>query len=481
MGRVYLGRSAAGRLVAVKTIKPELAEDEGFRTRFAQEVAAARRVSGVFTAAVVAAEPDADVPWLATAYVPAPSLRALVRACGPLPPATVRWLAAGCAEALESIHGVGLVHLDLKPSNVLVAMDGPKVIDFGVARATSRIPLTGGRGPLGTPAYMSPEQARDPTQASAASDVFALGATLLFAATGHPPFQGETTADVLVLLATALPDLTDLPAELTGLVTDCLARSPGERPSSAAMLARLGRFTEAESYLPGPALTLIEDYKRSPQSVTSAAWGRASAGADGSGTGHGGDGEQTAASYPALPAKVRPDAPPLSVRGLRSLRSWRKWLRLPAWASWSVAGAVLVAAGVVLGATLTSSGSPGFIPPAPPAALGPICPASGQPALCVSQSVGNPSTIFSFQASGFPLGTAGTLTVTFYPPPSSSSAKPAPMTILRAALSSFRQGPLRLGPYNLGFYKVAASWPGGHQVSAAFQVLPANPPQGPNP
>jgi len=479
MGRVYLGRSAAGRLVAVKTIKPELAEEEGFRTRFAQEVAAARRGSGVFTAAVVAAEPDADVPWLATAYVPAPSLRALVRACGPLPPATVRWLAAGCAEALESIHGAGLVHLDLKPSNVLVATDGPKVIDFGVARAAGRIPLTGGRGPLGTPAYMSPEQARDPTQASAASDVFALGATLLFAATGHQPFQGETTADVLVLLATGLPDLTDLPAELTGLVTDCLERIPGQRPSSAAILARLGQFTEAESYLPASALALIEDCQHSPQAASLTAWSKASGGA-GSGTGQG-DGEQTASSYPALPAKVRPDVPALSLRSLRSWSSRKgKWLRLPAWAGWSIAGAALIAAGVVLGATLTSSGSPGYLAaPPPPFALGPVCPASGQPALCVSESGGDPSTVFVIQASGIPLGTDGTLTVTFYPPP--PAARTSSKTMLSTALSTLRQGNLKLGPLNLGLYRAIASWPGGHEASTAFDVLPAGAAQVPAP
>ena len=149
MGQVYLGRSAAGRLVAVKTIRIELAEEPDFRTRFAQEVAAARRVSGAFTAAVVAADPEADVPWLATAYVPAPSLSTLVQACGPLPVPAVRWLAAGCAEALESIHGAGLVHRDLKPSNVLVSPDGPRVIDFGVARAAERIQLTMTRGAVG--------------------------------------------------------------------------------------------------------------------------------------------------------------------------------------------------------------------------------------------------------------------------------------------------------------------------------------------
>ena len=191
MGRVYLGRSAAGRLVAVKTIKVELAEEPDFRNRFAQEVAAARRVSGAFTAAVVAADPEADVPWLATAYVPAPSLSTLVRACGPLPVSAVRWLAAGCAEALESIHGAGLVHRDLKPSNVLVAPSGPLVIDFGVARAAERIQLTVTRGAVGTPAYMAPEQARDTRQATMASDVFSLGGTMLFAATGHRPLPGR--------------------------------------------------------------------------------------------------------------------------------------------------------------------------------------------------------------------------------------------------------------------------------------------------
>ncbi|HEY9240356.1 MAG TPA: serine/threonine-protein kinase, partial [Streptosporangiaceae bacterium] len=272
MGQVYLGRSTAGRLVAVKTIKIEFAEEAGFRTRFAHEVAAARRVSGVFTAAVVAADPDADVPWLATAYVPAPSLQQLVRVCGPLPVPAVRWLAAGCAEALESIHNAGLVHRDLKPSNVLVAPDGPRVIDFGVARAAERIQLTVTRGAVGTPAYMAPEQARDTRQASVASDMFSLGATLLFAATGHPPYQGDTVMDVLVRLATEAPDTDGLPAELTGLVTGCLDRAPRHRPTSAALLATLAPFVQAtpdgesgQAYLTSPEISLIEEYQRHPQ------------------------------------------------------------------------------------------------------------------------------------------------------------------------------------------------------------------------
>ena len=277
MGRVYLGRSTAGRLVAVKTIKIELADEAGFRARFAHEVAAARRVSGVFTAAVVAADPEADMPWLATAYVPAPSLSQLVAECGPLPVPAARWLAAGCAEALESIHSAGLVHRDLKPSNVLVSPDGPRVIDFGVARAAERIQLTVTRGAVGTPAYMAPEQARDTRQASMASDMFSLGATLAFAATGHAPYQGETVMDVLVKLATEPPDLSGLPAELDGIVTACLARSPRQRPTSAALLDQLGPFAaapagprSAHAYLPAPAMAVISGYQHGPRQAARA-------------------------------------------------------------------------------------------------------------------------------------------------------------------------------------------------------------------
>ena len=176
------GGRAAGR---GQDNRVELAEEAGFRTRFSQEVAAARKVSGVFTAAVVEADPEADLPWLATAYVPAPSLSPAGAGRGPLPVAAVRWLAAGCAEALESIHGAGLVHRDLKPSNVLVSPDGPRVIDFGVARAAERMGRTTARGAVGTPAYMAPEQARDTREATVASDVYSLGATMLFASTGQ--------------------------------------------------------------------------------------------------------------------------------------------------------------------------------------------------------------------------------------------------------------------------------------------------------
>src|ERR1700733_163256 len=264
MGQVFLARSTAGRLVAVKTIRIELAEEADFRARFAREVAAASRVSGVFTAAVIEADPDADLPWVATAYVPAPSLSTLVREAGPLPVPAVRWLAAGCAEALQSIHGAGLLHRDVKPANVLVAPAGPRVIDFGIARAAERVQLTATRAGSGTPAYMAPEQARDASRASPASDVFSLGATLVFAATGHPPYQGDTVMDILVRLATEPPHLAGMPDELVDLVAGCLERVPRGRPTDAALLAELGSFAlpagPGPSYLPDSAEAPLPAY-----------------------------------------------------------------------------------------------------------------------------------------------------------------------------------------------------------------------------
>ncbi|MFC6084866.1 serine/threonine-protein kinase [Sphaerisporangium aureirubrum] len=268
MGRVYLGRSLAGRLVAVKMIRSDLADDHDFRARFAHEVAAARRVSGMFTAPVVAADAQAEVPWLATAYVPAPSLERLVRLCGPLPVPAVRWLAAGCAEALESIHSAGLVHRDLKPANVLVSLDGPRVIDFGVARAAERMTLTATRQAVGTPAYMAPEQARDTREAVVASDMFSLGSTLLFAATGHSPYQGKSMSEILVRLATEPPDLSGLPEGLADTVSWCLERDPDLRPTAGWLLAHMARDAGEEDQgfsaasLPPRAVGLIERYRQ---------------------------------------------------------------------------------------------------------------------------------------------------------------------------------------------------------------------------
>ncbi|HEY6313203.1 MAG TPA: serine/threonine-protein kinase [Streptosporangiaceae bacterium] len=491
MGQVYLGRSAAGRLVAVKTIKVELAEEAGFRTRFAQEVAAARRVSGVFTAAVVEADPEADLPWLATAYVPAPSLARLVAACGPMPLGSVRWLAAGCAEALVSIHSAGLVHRDLKPSNVLVAPDGPRVIDFGVARAAERIELTTSQGAVGTPAYMAPEQARDTKAASVASDVYSLGATLVFAATGHPPYLGEGPMDVLARLATEPPDLSGLSGELTDLVTACMQRVPRERPTSSAVLAQLGPFTEApagpageHSYLPEAAMALIGQYQRSPLLASGQLDPKSPSTPE-----HGDD--ATSASYTELPASYKPapkrrPAGPAPTRPGRASwpAAWRQWLRTHmAWAGWAAVGAALIVGGVFLGSALSSSGTPvSGPPPAPPTVCGPD--KSVGPALCmVDQSRGLASAAFTVQGSGFAPGVLVTFTVSEISPPPEETLFSVTSRYHATTRSdgTFRVAVRQLyaSPLALGLVKVSAAGPaGGGTAQTEFMVLPDNPPPG---
>ncbi|MGC0376656.1 PQQ-binding-like beta-propeller repeat protein [Streptomyces sp. SAI-229] len=267
MGLVYLARSASGRRVAIKTVRTELAEDQLFRVRFTREVEAARAVSGFYTAAVVDADPRAAVPWLATAYVPAPSLEEIVNECGPLPAQAVRWLAAGVAEALQSIHGAGLVHRDLKPSNVLVVEDGPRVIDFGIASGVSNTRLTMTNVAVGTPAYMSPEQAKDSRSVTGASDVFSLGSMLVFAATGHPPFHGANPVETVFMLLREGPDLDGLPDELRPLIEACMQMEAAARPNPADLQAQLAPHLfgsgsddsgTASAWLPERAVALIE-------------------------------------------------------------------------------------------------------------------------------------------------------------------------------------------------------------------------------
>ncbi|MDX6362263.1 MAG: hypothetical protein QOC85_1266, partial [Streptomyces sp.] len=267
MGLVYLARSASGRRVAIKTVRTELAEDQLFRVRFTREVEAARAVSGFYTAAVVDADPRAAVPWLATAYVPAPSLEEIVNECGPLPAQAVRWLAAGVAEALQSIHGAGLVHRDLKPSNVLVVEDGPRVIDFGIASGVSNTRLTMTNVAVGTPAYMSPEQAKDSRSVTGASDVFSLGSMLVFAATGHAPFHGANPVETVFMLLREGPDLEGLPEELRPLIESCLQMEATGRPNPADLQAQLAPHLfgsgsddsgTASAWLPERAVGLIE-------------------------------------------------------------------------------------------------------------------------------------------------------------------------------------------------------------------------------
>ncbi|MEU6286726.1 protein kinase [Streptomyces sp. NPDC046988] len=273
MGRVYLGRSAGGRTVAVKIVHPHFALDEEFRARFRREVDAARRVGGAWTAPVLDADPEARVPWVATAYVAGPSLTAAVADGGPLPAHSVRALGAGLGEALAAVHELGLVHRDVKPSNVLLTLDGPLLIDFGIARATggtSRTESGGGTASLtstgvsvGSPGYMAPEQILG-KGVTGAADVFSLGAVLAFAATGTPPFPGDSSAALLYKVVHEEPRLDALDGELRGLVAACLAKDPAARPAPGEVARRLAPEGAARlvtgGWLPG---ALVERVSRS--------------------------------------------------------------------------------------------------------------------------------------------------------------------------------------------------------------------------
>ncbi|MCX2181244.1 serine/threonine protein kinase [Streptomyces sp. SKN60] len=234
MGRVYLGRTVSGRLVAVKTLLADGVPEDADRRRFAREVALARRVTGVFTVSVMDADAQAPKPWMATEYVPAPSLAELVRDAGPLPAPAVRWIAAGLAEALADLHRTGVVHRDVKPGNVLLPLSGPRLIDFGISHALdlTRTTLT-----LGTIAFTSPEQARGESS-TAASDLYATGATLLHLATGRSPYGDVSDAfQLLARVQQAEADLTGLAPELSALIRPLLARDPAARPTPDALLA----------------------------------------------------------------------------------------------------------------------------------------------------------------------------------------------------------------------------------------------------
>jgi ABC-type transport system substrate-binding protein len=265
MGRVYLGFSPAGRAVAVKIVRPELAKDAGFRRRFHTEVEAARRVSGAYTAPVIAAGPDDDPPWMATLFVPGPSLDDVVAAHGPLPLEASWKLAAGLIEAIQAVHGSGLVHRDLKPANVLLAEDGPRVIDFGISRALDGTQATGTNLVIGTAPFMSPEQAEGAT-VTPASDVFSLGAVIAFAATGAAPFGGGSTPSVLYRIVHAEPDIGGIPGGLRELVASCLVKEPIRRPGLPT-LTEMIRSTapaaniSATSFWPGPVVSAIQAYK----------------------------------------------------------------------------------------------------------------------------------------------------------------------------------------------------------------------------
>ncbi|MGC9495051.1 protein kinase domain-containing protein [Streptomyces sp. WG7] len=266
MGRVYLARSDRGRTVAVKTVREELARQPDFRRRFAQEVRAAQRVGGEWTAPVLDADTQAPTPWVATGYVAGPSLAEVVdQQYGPLPPSSLRVLAVGLVRALQTIHGAGLVHRDLKPSNILVTIDGPRVIDFGIARALdvstqSADGFTRTGAVVGSPGFMSPEQVRG-EKVSYASDIFCLGAVLAYAAMGRMPFGTAEGGmhSLLFRIATEEADLSGTPEAWHGLIAACLVKDPDKRPTPDELLTSIEDMEGADAapggaWLPGEVL-----------------------------------------------------------------------------------------------------------------------------------------------------------------------------------------------------------------------------------
>jgi hypothetical protein len=270
MGQVFLGFSPGGRAVAVKVIHRQFARDPGFVRRFGREVEAAGAVSGAYTAPVVAAGPGDDPPWLATVFVPGPSLAEVIVKAGPLPEPAVWRLAGGLIEALQAVHACGLVHRDLKPANVLLAADGPRLIDFGISRALEGGATAATSLIVGTPAYMSPEQVEGHS-VRPASDVFALGSLIAFAATGAAPFGGGHSGPIVVAyrVVNAEPDLSRVPAPLTSLVAACLAKKPADRPQLAQLMetVRDGSAPYQEgwqgSYWPEPIAGMVSSRQES--------------------------------------------------------------------------------------------------------------------------------------------------------------------------------------------------------------------------
>jgi eukaryotic-like serine/threonine-protein kinase len=256
MGRVFLGASAEGHLAAVKVVHANLAPDREYRARFGREVEVARAVSGPFTAPVIDADLDSPVPWLATAYIAGSSLEEAVTRGGPLAPGAVLEMAARLAEGLVAIHAAGVVHRDLKPSNILLSPDGPRLIDFGASRGCGSASLTTTGVMIGSPGFMSPEQAEG-LPAGPASDIFSLGAVLAFAATGQGPFGPGSTVALLYRVIHRPAELDQVPPAVRGLVDRCLIKDPALRPTARDLLAATGAPRTVPLPVPAPARALV--------------------------------------------------------------------------------------------------------------------------------------------------------------------------------------------------------------------------------
>ena len=376
MGQVFLGYSPGGRAVAVKVIHRELAGDPEFRNRFRREVAAASAVSGAYTAPVIAAGPDDDPPWLATVYVPGPSLAEAVHTAGPLPPASVWRLAGGLVEALQAVHACGLVHRDLKPANVLLALDGPRMIDFGISRALEKTAMTSTGMIVGTPSYMSPEQAEG-TRVGTPSDVFSFGCVIVFAATGTGPFGHGPQASLLYRVVHSAPALAEVPGGLRGLAAGCLAKVPADRPTLDELQAAIaaGRAPDEgdalASFWPVAVTGLIRSYQaRLTTELREGPTGPTPAGGAGSLTRAAGTSGHTApaagATAPAAGATAPAEATALA--GTAALAG-----------TTAQAGSASLAPGTTALATASTARAAGTTAPAGPAAAGVAEARNGRP------------------------------------------------------------------------------------------------------
>jgi serine/threonine protein kinase len=420
MGRVYLGVSPGGRPVAVKAIRAELAADPQFRTRFGREVAAARRVSGVFTAQVVDADVDGPVAWMATAYVPGPSLAEVVQSRGPLPEGSLLTLAAGLAESLGAIHAAGVVHRDLKPSNVLLAEDGPRVIDFGISRAAAEATALTQTGlVIGSPGFMSPEQAMG-NEVGPPSDIFNLGAVLAFAATGEGPFGAGTTAALLYRVAHGAPNLDRVPPAVRPLIERCLAKDPEQRPTAAGLLAEVGALQPGGDWLPDSFVRTfawaVPD--SGPVTPTMAAGSAAQATQDSRPLAVDGDPlTATAGSMPLSAAGVPPPAAPDELRQPPAGPDRpRRRLGRPMVLAWVIGVLVLVSGATAFALTSSSGHSPGPVNGTPPAQTS--APAASASA---TDSSSGASASPSASPSASYLASAPSYTGTYQPPTATAS------------------------------------------------------------
>jgi serine/threonine protein kinase len=417
MGRVYLGLSPGGRAVAVKVIRADLAQDAEFRARFRREVGVARRVSGLFTAPVIDADVESPVPWLATAYVRGPSLADAVSEHGPLPAASVLVLARGLAEGLSAIHAAGVVHRDLKPANVLLAEDGPRLIDFGISRAVEASGLTHTGLVVGSPGFMSPEQAEG-REVGPPSDVFSLGAVLAFAATGQGPFGSGSTPALVYRVVYCVPQLDLVPAEVRPLIDRCLAKDPARRPTADDLLS--GAAQPAAGWLPEPVTRALT---AAPPTTTAAAPSGAPA-------------PVPPAPVPPAPVAPVPGWPPVpgSLPAAGPGRPPRRARRLGRWrpltATLVLSG--LLGAGAAAAVTMTASSAPAHAAQSAPRTTPPqtLAPAS-TPASATSTApdASSPPAAAVPQAPPAPAYTPppSRPPATMTPPPS-SSAPPSPTT-----------------------------------------------------